>query len=238
MLRLKATLGREQWQYCMTPTWPVLEVDYGHKAYSFLDMDSTLTFLSCAALASYLLVKNRTKAPSRGKSEKAKRNNIKGLEKKVLDGSGYKIGILKARWNADITNSLASGCRNALYECGVKKENIIELEVPGSYELVAATKKLLEAGAVDGVVPIGCLIKGETMHFEYICESVSSGLMQLNLGYPKHVVLFGVLTCLTEKQAIVRSGLSKGGHNHGSDWGFGVVEMLNFQDSLGAIKTR
>ena len=88
MLRLKATLGREQWQYCMTPTWPVLEVDYGHKAYSFLDMDSTLTFLSCAALASYLLVKNRTKAPSRGKSEKAKRNNIKGLEKKVLEGSG------------------------------------------------------------------------------------------------------------------------------------------------------
>ena len=201
-------------------------------------MDSTLAFLSCAAFASYFLVKNRTKSPSRDESKKAKRNNIKGLEKKLLDGSAYKVGILKARWNADITNSLASGCRNALYECGVKEENIIELEVPGSYELVAATKKLLEAGIVDGVVPIGCLIKGETMHFEYICESVSSGLMQLNLAYPKNVVLFGVLTCLTEKQAIVRSGLSAGGHNHGSDWGFGIVEMLNFQDSLGAIKMR
>ena len=136
-------------------------------------MDSTLAFLSSAAFASYFLVKNRTKSPSRDESKKAKRNNIKGLEKKLLDGSAYKVGILKARWNADITNSLASGCRNALYECGVKEENIIELEVPGSYELVAQ-QKLLEAGNVDGVVPIGCLIKGETMHFEYICESVSS----------------------------------------------------------------
>ena len=200
-------------------------------------MDTALSFVAGAALAVYFVAKNRTTTTSSNGEKKAKRNNIKGLEKKVLSGANYRIGIIKARWNSDITDSLSNGCRQALYDCGVKEENIIELQVPGSYELVSATKTLLDSGKVDGVVPIGTLIKGETMHFEYICESVSSGLMQLNLDqkYSKQVVLFGVLTCLTENQAIVRSGLIKGGHNHGSDWGYGVVEMLNYQDQVKSL---
>ena len=82
----------------------------------------------------------------------------KGLEKKVLSGANYRIGIIKARWNSDITDSLYNGCRQALYDCGVKEENIIELQVPGSYELVSAPKTLLDSGKVDGFVPIGTLI--------------------------------------------------------------------------------
>ena len=203
-------------------------------------MNNTLTFISGAAVAIYFVAKNRNSNNSNQTNyvdKKTKRNNVKGLEKKVLGGSNYRIGIIKARWNSDITNSLADGCRRALYDCGVKQENIMELQVPGSYELVSATKKLLDSGKVDGVVPIGTLIKGETMHFEYICEAVSSGLMQLNLQekYSKQVVLFGVLTCLTENQAIVRSGLTQSGHNHGSDWGYGVVEMLNYQDQVSSL---
>eukprot|EP00943_MAST-04B_sp_MAST-4B-sp1_P009378 g9378.t1 len=203
-------------------------------------MNNTLAFISGAAVAIYFVAKNRNSNNSTQANDvdkQTKRNNVKGLEKKVLRGSNYRIGIIKARWNSDITTSLANGCRSALYDCGVKQENIIELQVPGSYELVSATKKLLDSGKVDGVVPIGTLIKGETMHFEYICEAVSTGLMQLNLQekYSKQVVLFGVLTCLTESQAIVRSGLIQNGHNHGSDWGYGVVEMLNYQDQVGSL---
>jgi 6,7-dimethyl-8-ribityllumazine synthase len=87
---------------------------------------------------------------------------------------------------------------------------------------------LLSGGAskepFDAVIAIGVLIKGSTMHFEYICDSVSHGLMkvQLDTGVP---VIFGVLTSLTEKQALERAGLEDGGHNHGEDWGLAAVEM-------------
>ncbi|KAK9322761.1 6,7-dimethyl-8-ribityllumazine synthase [Lipomyces orientalis] len=76
----------------------------------------------------------------------------------------------------------------------------------------------------DAIIAIGCLIKGETMHFEYICEAVSASLMkiQLDLGIP---VIFGVLACLTDAQALARAGVTEGGHNHGLDWGEAAVEM-------------
>lgn len=81
----------------------------------------------------------------------------------------------------------------------------------------------------DAVIAIGCLIKGSTMHFEYICDAVSHGLMKLQMdtGVP---VIFGVLTCLTEDQALERAGVGKGankGHNHGEDWGLAAVEMAS-----------
>lgn len=102
--------------------------------------------------------------------------------------------------------------------------------VPGSFELPYGTKLLAEKHTklgrkLDAVIPIGVLIKGSTMHFEYICDSVTHQLMKLNfeLNLP---VIFGVLTCLTEEQAEARAGLIPGSmHNHGEDWGAAAVEM-------------
>lgn len=141
-----------------------------------------------------------------------------------------RIGILHARWNYKIINSLVKGCIERLQLLGVTEENIIVESIPGSFELPYGSKKFVEKQAalgepLDAIVPIGVLIKGSTMHFEYICDSVAHQLMQLNfeLDLP---VIFGVLTCLTDEQAEARAGLIEGKmHNHGEDWGAAAVEM-------------
>lgn len=109
----------------------------------------------------------------------------------------------------------------ALAECGVRKENTFQTEVPGAYELPLAARFLALSNTVDCIVCLGCLIKGETYHFEYIAESVSSGLMQVGLSTSCPVV-FGVLTTADEQQAISRSS---GKNNHGVSWGMTAVEM-------------
>lgn len=150
-------------------------------------------------------------------------------------GSNLRIGILHARWNATIIDNLVKGCISRLQALGVKEENIIVESVPGSFELPYGSKLFVEkqkrlGAPLDAVVPIGVLIKGSTMHFEYICDSVTHQLMKLNfeLGLP---VIFGVLTCLTDEQAEARAGLIEGKmHNHGEDWGAAAVEMsLKFE---------
>jgi 6,7-dimethyl-8-ribityllumazine synthase len=107
---------------------------------------------------------------------------------------------------------------------GVKESNIIIESVPGSYELPFGTKILSKRHKFDALISIGTLIKGDTMHFEYIADAVSHGLMKLQeeINVP---VIFGLLTCLTEEQALARAGLTPNGHNHGSDWGAAAVEM-------------
>jgi len=174
---------------------------------------------------------------------------IKGLSGpgKELDGSKLRVGIVHARWNEVIISALLEGAKKALAECKVAPENITILEVPGAYELPYAASRLvagqcrlqppphphqemdadlspLQSPEYDAVICIGCLIKGETMHFEYICQAVTQGIMDLNVhsGTP---VIFGVLTVLTEEQAKKRSGLGDHSHNHGDDWGRTAVEM-------------
>ncbi len=112
----------------------------------------------------------------------------------------------------------------ALHVCGVTKRNITIMEVPGSYELVYGAKVLVQSKC-DAVVALGVLVKGDTMHFEYIAEAVANGLMRLNIdsGTP---VLFGVLTCLTQKQAEERS---VGKKNHGYNWGLSAVHMARIK---------
>lgn len=146
---------------------------------------------------------------------------MKGVKFLKLDGSGLRIGIVKARWNSELTDSLFSGCLQALRDCGVKEKNIFSLAVPGSFETVFGAEKLIEEKKVDAVVCLGVLIKGETMHFEYLCSAVSQGIMRLGIdtGVP---AVFGILTCLTEAQARVRA---TGDNNHGIGWGKTAVEM-------------
>ncbi|KAK9331288.1 6,7-dimethyl-8-ribityllumazine synthase [Lipomyces starkeyi] len=173
----------------------------------------------------------------------------------TVSGSDLRIGIVHARWNTTVISPLVAGAKERMLALGVKEENITVEAVPGSYELPFAVTRLYAASQIqssaatsgaaaldllagdtpdtvpnvgtkpfDAIIAIGCLIKGETMHFEYICEAVSTSLMkiQLDLGIP---VIFGVLACMTDAQALARAGVTEGGHNHGLDWGEAAVEM-------------
>jgi len=150
---------------------------------------------------------------------------LKGAESEVsfddLDGSDIRIGIIRTRWNDEHVTNLVDGCKKALKECNVKEENIFETSIPGAYELPLSARFLALSGTVDAIVTAGVLIKGETMHFEYISDAVSSGLMsvQINSNCP---VVYGVLNCMNEDQVKARS---TGDNNHGYDWGKTAVEM-------------
>lgn len=152
---------------------------------------------------------------------------IKGLGKvdQEYDGSSIRVGILHTRWNSTVVDALVEGAVEKLKQLKVKEDHIVVESVPGAYELPFGTKKMFEKHAVDVVIPIGCLIKGSTMHFEYICEAVSTQLMQMQFQLDKPVI-FGLLTCLTEEQALQRAGVVPGMHNHGADWGACAVEMV------------
>ncbi|CAM9955178.1 unnamed protein product [Ectocarpus sp. 12 AP-2014] len=138
-----------------------------------------------------------------------------------LDGTDVRVGIISTRWNEEIVNRLTDGVKESLKECNVTDANIFETKVPGAFELPLAARFLSLSQTVDAVVCVGCLIKGDTMHFEYIAESTCKGLMDVSIQTSTPVVL-GVLTCTEEEQAIKRS---TGDNNHGVDWGKTAVEM-------------
>lgn len=140
-----------------------------------------------------------------------------------LKGKNIKVGVALARWNTEITESLMRGVVQALKDARMLSpgKNFAVLDVPGSFELPRAAQKLFKEEKVDVVIALGCLIKGETMHFEYIADAVSNGLMRVSLDAEKPVV-FGVLTCLNEKQAKARA---TGKNNHGYSWGLTAIEM-------------
>lgn len=176
---------------------------------------------------------------------------------------------MHARWNTAVISALVAGACKALVNSGVKENNIVIQDVPGSYELPYAVQRLYAASQIqtstsagtstpsatdlltstsvtdlspassstltpssnasstspfDAIVAIGVLIKGETMHFEYIADATSHGLMrvQLDTGVP---VVFGLLTVLNEEQAMARAGMKDGTHCHGEDWGAAAVEL-------------
>lgn len=116
-----------------------------------------------------------------------------------------KVGIVVAQWNEEITGALLSGARDLLIRSGIAPSKIIEVTVPGSFELPLAAQRLAMNKSVAGVICIGCLIKGDTPHFEYISESVAHGIMTVGLKFNKPVI-FGVLTTNTMQQAIDRAG--------------------------------
>ena len=158
---------------------------------------------------------------------------IKGLEmKRGLDGSKLRILIVHTRWNSAVVDKLTQGCKQTLITNGVKPENITIIDVPGAFELPFACQTLLKKSLLtptpfDACIPIGVLIKGSTMHFEYIAESTTQGIMRVGLDLQIPVV-FGVLTCLNDDQALARAGVEvKGikGHNHGIDWATAAIEM-------------
>jgi len=143
------------------------------------------------------------------------------------ENSTLRIAIVHTQWNEKIITALVDGAKSELQRLGV--HNVHVEQVPGAYELPlgahCALTSYIYPEPVDAVICIGCLIKGETMHFEYICEAVSQGIMRLNLDHKKPVI-FGVLAVLNEAQAEARAGLGgEGSHNHGVEWAQSAVKM-------------
>lgn len=134
-----------------------------------------------------------------------------------------KIGIVVSEWNAEITDALYEGARSALLASGIRKKNIHVSLVPGSFELPLAAQRLAKQKEIDGVVALGCVIKGDTPHFEFICQAVSQGIMTVNLNSGKPVA-FGVLTTLNKSQALERAGGKLG--NKGEEAAETVLRML------------
>lgn len=140
----------------------------------------------------------------------------------VLDGRGLRIGIVSARFNDHIVTALRDGALRGLERVGVADDDIVEYWVPGAFEVALAAKALAQTGKVDAVICLGTVIRGDTPHFEYVCEAATQGIQdaQMSTGVP---VMFGVLTLNTEQQAIDRSG--PGIDNKGDEAAIGAVEM-------------
>ena len=142
----------------------------------------------------------------------------------------YRIGILKSEWNKSITDLLANSSKSYLLEEGVKKNNINVKTVPGSMELVTASNFLFETDKnLDGIIALGCIIKGETDHDKYIANAVSNGLLNVSIKYNKPVI-FGVLTTNSLSQALERCGGKKG--NKGEEAAYSLLRMLDLKSNL------
>lgn len=141
----------------------------------------------------------------------------------VPDASDMKFGIVVSEWNEDITGALFDGTRNTLIKHGAKEENIISVSVPGSFELTSGAKTLAESANLDAIICLGCVIQGDTPHFDYVCQGVTQGITQLNLNF-NIPFIFGVLTTDNEQQALDRAGGKHG--NKGDEAAITAIKMI------------
>lgn len=147
----------------------------------------------------------------------------------VPDGKGFRIGVVAAEWNPEITDALLKGAVATLKKYGVKKKDIQVIRVPGTFELTTAADILLRRSQIDAVICIGCVIQGETRHFEFICQAVSQGLTNVAIKHG-HPVIFSVLTCDTLQQALDRSGGVYG--NKGVEGAITALKMVALDRSI------
>jgi 6,7-dimethyl-8-ribityllumazine synthase len=146
-----------------------------------------------------------------------------------LSAVGLHFAIVVSRFNSFITERLLQGAVDALERAGAGSKNIDVVHVPGSFELPLTAKKLATTGKYDALIAIGCIIRGETAHYDYVCSETARGLQlaQMDTGVP---ILFCVLTCDTLEQAVDRAGL-KGG-NKGFEAGLGAIEMAHLSRKM------
>lgn len=145
------------------------------------------------------------------------------------ENAGFTIGIVVAKWNSFITSELLDGALNALKNKGIEEEQIIVARCPGSYEIPFTARQLLPK--VDGIVTLGAVIRGETPHFDYVCDAANRGITDLNMVGNKPVV-FGVLTTDTVEQARERCGLKGDGGNKGAEASLALLEMLTLTKKI------
>ncbi len=150
-----------------------------------------------------------------------------------LSAKGFRFGIVVSRFNQFITDRLLAGALDALKRAGAWESEIQIVRVPGSLEIPIAAKKLAQAGRCEAIVCIGCVLRGETSHFDHVCTEVARGvqLAQLDTGVP---MPFCVLTCDTLEQAIDRAGLKTG--NKGFDAGLTAIEMAQLSRKLSGTR--
>ncbi len=150
-------------------------------------------------------------------------------EANIPSGEKYRIGIIVSEWNSVITEKLYDGCHATLLKHGTKSENIITVHVPGSFELPQAAQLLLESQEVDAIICLGCIIKGETAHDQFIAAAVTHGIMNLSIDYSTPI-LFGVLTTNDKQQALDRSGGKYG--NKGDECAISALKMAALREKL------
>jgi 6,7-dimethyl-8-ribityllumazine synthase len=160
-------------------------------------------------------------------AEKLKPGSIHG----ELSGTGLRFGIVVSRFNSFITERLSAAAVDALERAGASSKEVDVMLVPGAFELPLAAKKLAATGCYDALIAIGCVLRGETAHYDYVCSETARGLQlaQMDSGLP---IIFCVLTCDTLEQAIDRAGL-KGG-NKGFEAGLAAIEMAQLSRKLRA----
>ena len=146
-----------------------------------------------------------------------------------LDASGMRFGIVVSRWNQVITERLLHGALDALRRMGAEREDVTIVRVPGAFELPSGARALAQTGKVDAIVTLGCLIRGETTHYEHIAEEATRGIGQSaqETGIPH---AYGLLTCETLEQALDRAGLKAG--NKGFEAAMSAVEMVSVARKL------
>lgn len=159
--------------------------------------------------------------------------SIKGLSDfshvEIPSAKPFRFGIVVSQWNAEITGALYNGAYSLLLKHGALEENIVDIQVPGSFELTSGADILLTSKKLDAVICLGCVIQGETRHFDFICNAVANGVTNVSVKHNKPVI-FGVLTTDNQEQAKDRSGGKHG--NKGEEAAVTAIIMAQVQSSL------
>ncbi len=143
--------------------------------------------------------------------------------------SDYRLAIVLAEWNKEVTFALREGAYNTLVKHGVKEENVEVYYVPGTFELTHGARIMLESHRFDAVIVIGCVIQGETRHFDFICQGVTQGITELNANYDVPII-FGVLTTDNQQQALDRAGGKHG--NKGDEAAYTALKMIELKNKF------
>lgn len=149
--------------------------------------------------------------------------NLSSYSGEIPNLSSKTFGIVVAEWNDEITEPLYEGAFETLLKHGIPKSNIIRTNVPGTFELSLGGQWLAQKDSIDAVICLGCVIQGETRHFDFICQAVAAGITDVNLKYNKPVI-FGVLTTDNKEQAFDRAGGKHG--NKGDEAAITALKML------------
>lgn len=151
-------------------------------------------------------------------------NQINVIEGNVVAREGMKVGIVASRFNEIIVNKLLGGAVDGLVRHGVEDGNITAVWVPGAFEIPTVAQRMAASGKYDAVICVGAVIRGETSHYDYVCNEVSKGIAQVSMttGVP---TLFGIVTTENIEQAIARAGAHTG--NKGYDCALSAIEMVN-----------
>ena len=159
-------------------------------------------------------------------------NNLSHFDKSSIpNAKGLRFGIVVSEWNPEITEGLYKGAHQTLLDNGVAPEDILRMNVPGSFELTFGASVLGETTDVDAIITLGSVIQGETKHFDFVCQGVSNGITQLNITLDIPVI-FGLLTDNTLQQAIDRSGGKLG--NKGIECAIAAIKMASVNQILRA----